>query len=1257
MRSFVFYVARIRKGNTVMKRNFKKILSGLLLLVMIMPAAMVMPLTAGAAEGEIAAVAPSGAGTESNPYLLSDPAHLVWMGQQDPLPGGYYAMTEDIDMAGVTNFNSWQTADGDSVCFDGNEFAIKNLTVTDGHADSAWVGGLFGISCGNDTIRNLKLESLTVDNTWSGTNNTMIGGLVGKVAGASLTIENVTVDENSTVKSQYTSANNYTGGFVGRVHGATTVVTIKDCVNDAVVDGYRYNGYCHAGGFVGSYESNSALTFENCTRGGNTQARRAGGFLGISTSANAYAFTFRDCVLNGDVICNSNDMEAGGLIGRVDTVSATEIVAVNCVVEGNISGSSSATNTKMGGFFGYLNGIGTIAMTNCVNKASVKSRGVAGGFAGCIDNLSGDIAMNHCVNAGVIGQANNTVAAQTAGGFIGRITNPTEKFYTVKMAYCVNEGKVRAAHTAAGLVGTTAENVDKRAALHFDFDYCANTGALETISATAGTNAGENGMGGLIGVLMSHQAKATFEADHCYNIGSMTMSTAVVSDGGVGGLVGYFGYQESANTVAFRACLVNSAISTAYTQATPFYGAVAPDNQTVVVDEACQSGDGTAEGIAAINGAIAAPYVATEGNLSIRLKVSDDFGFMAILHTSALMQSEVEAQGYGFCFATAPFDEIEDADKIVDAQGYEWQADRVYATYEELTAATLDQTVYFAAYATVGDVRYMSEVRAINCLEMVEDLQDGKVGPLTITTNEYEMALYTAMISYHAAFRDYYDNDPTPVILRPKLTPDGVLTSLPAIYAKQTKKINTGNNATVAIFANATVADFEEYCSAYKKARYTEYAKTTFHGEGAMPYIGEELYVGDTKYFDYFDLNFDKNYKSENYFATYISDDYSIDLAFHQYDDFMYVSISPRAGLTLPNNQAVEVENPLPIMVTQVGTAEFHVGDAAACYVIRLADGSFIVYDTAFGTYNGGEVAEEIYKILRKQAPDPENIVIAAFMLSHPHLDHIGGFTQFANRYASNTGIKVKQVVYNFPDLTVVPNTSGVGNSENLHVTNTNAAVKKFGTDVEIVKPRSGNVLHYPGVKFNVLYTQEDFLSLVSNADGSGNAMTMVTQMVTNDGTKVLFGGDHTVNQTKGQLKYRYGTFLESYVCTLFHHGIGGGADNTTYEKVVIYKMAIKPKIALWPLTWAKMSATNSSSTKYFSDSVWNKYITAGKRWGKDGSPGTGGFEEGKIHSSPNTNGVYGWFVSDDGIQILTFNGTNNVSVTTYATRADYYNS
>ena len=161
----------------------------------------------------------------------------------------------------------------------------------------------------------------------------------------------------------------------------------------------------------------------------------------------------------------------------------------------------------------------------------------------------------------------------------------------------------------------------------------------------------------------------------------------------------------------------------------------------------------------------------------------------------------------------------------------------------------------------------------------------------------------------------------------------------------------------------------------------------------------------------------------------------------------------------------------------------------------------------------------------------------------------------------------------------------------------------------------------------------------------------MVTQMGTDDGCKIVIGGDHsaadmwyqgTTPFCESALAKWYGSFLESDVVTMFHHGLGGGADELIYP-------AIKPKIVLWPGTWVRING----------DGRGGSYTMGGKPYTLDEVTYNTYFSDltpDVYHETPNANGVHGWFVSDDGIQILTLAG-GKVTIRTYDTRADYYNS
>jgi len=493
---------------------------------------------------------------------------------------------------------------------------------------------------------------------------------------------------------------------------------------------------------------------------------------------------------------------------------------------------------------------------------------------------------------------------------------------------------------------------------------------------------------------------------------------------------------------------------------------------------------------------------------------------------------------------------------------------------------------------------------------------------------------------------------------------DDALANVVSVSQAPTNVYPAGDGAYVAIYEGVNESTrngkfFTEYTEALEAAGYTKYTATDFNGDGSL---------------------------EKNKFATYVNDQVVIDVAFHTighlgcetleeiesgktaedypvwWESFsggiMFVTLTPKSsGMTLPSQQAPaytpvdEIE--YPTLLTSIGCGDFHANEASNCYVVRLADGTFIIHDSSYGGGLGNiTTADAIYDVLNEQAPDPNNIVISAWITSHPHADHMDGLLKFANKYASDPKITIKQFVHNFADSTI---STAAENSNAIAV---RMAAKKF-PNAQVVKPSTGNVLYYANVKFNVLYTHVDHLAVNKGQRYDGNSSTMVMQMVTSDGVSVLFGGDHSAAEwnhgtgssrvpcTWGALRKWYGSFIESYVFTYMHHGLGGGTDWET-------NATIKPKIILWPCTWGKINGANLHSSGH---SIYmTRKVKGGSAFTRDATTlqGNGqGFEEGKLHSTPNYMGVYGWFVADNNVHVVKLKN-NDVTVTTYDTIEAY---
>ena len=369
-----------------------------------------------------------------------------------------------------------------------------------------------------------------------------------------------------------------------------------------------------------------------------------------------------------------------------------------------------------------------------------------------------------------------------------------------------------------------------------------------------------------------------------------------------------------------------------------------------------------------------------------------------------------------------------------------------------------------------------------------------------------------------------------------------LLPSMPIAYDV---KEPSGNGGYTYVYYGYDKSVYDKCCERMITANYAQYSKNEISGKAYN----------------------DANVTVKNYFATFISAKAQVDLEYHESVKRMYIHINARSASVLRQREAqsyVRAGDKFPTIFVQYGLEDIDTGtqdEASMGYIMRLADGTFIIIDSG-EYYDGVEV--RIYDLLKSLAPNPNNIVISAWILTHGHYDHVGGFMKFADKYYNDATIKVKQVVSNFPDDSNCLNNPE--RSAHSYVRSATAQLK-----AETLKPHTGNVLYYADIKINILYTQENYLAC--NADGimkEYNAASMVMQIETAEKTKIFIAADHPVNGSyeganwcEGALYNWYGTALQSYVTTTFHHGFGGGADNIIYT-------VIDARITLWDCDYSR---------------------------------------------------------------------------------------
>lgn len=388
--------------------------------------------------------------------------------------------------------------------------------------------------------------------------------------------------------------------------------------------------------------------------------------------------------------------------------------------------------------------------------------------------------------------------------------------------------------------------------------------------------------------------------------------------------------------------------------------------------------------------------------------------------------------------------------------------------------------------------------------------------------------------------------------------------NIPTVSTAYSKKEASGDGGYTYIYNNASASLYDAWCEKLVASDYAQYTEAEFNG---VKYNGSNTL--------------------KNMFTTFVSTLAQVDIEYHESAKRIYVTFTPRKASVLPQREAPTTatkQTTFPLSWTYYGLEDIDDSEGSMGYIVKISDGSFIIID-------GGEwfsedsksnaVAKRIYDILKKQSPDPNNIVISAWIITHAHNDHAGAFWTFEREYGELSSINLKQVIYNFPERA---KTNGADGNYQCSIVE---AALNFASKPEILKVHTGNVLYYPGISINVLYTQENYLAVSSDFKGNYNAASLVLQFVTDDGDKIFVGADHPVSGSyegtpwcEGAIYNWYGSFIESDVATAFHHGYYGGADSTVYY-------VIKPKMVLLPCEQSRIEGSNLAKmphNKYFMD-------------------------------------------------------------------------
>ena len=241
-------------------------------------------------------------------------------------------------------------------------------------------------------------------------------------------------------------------------------------------------------------------------------------------------------------------------------------------------------------------------------------------------------------------------------------------------------------------------------------------------------------------------------------------------------------------------------------------------------------------------------------------------------------------------------------------------------------------------------------------------------------------------------------------------------------------------------------------------------------------------------------------------------------------------------------------------LLTQIRPTYFSV-DCGMAYLIRLENGKFIMIDSTYGEY---DEVDHIYSLLCEQNETDSLPCIEAWIFTHPHDDHTGGFIRMARDYAKK--LTVQNVIYNFPQ-DLCERTHDHGDFL--------TAISTFNS--EVIIPKRGDRLSFGGAEFNVIFTADDCSIRPVNVNE-----TSLTMRMTLGNYSVMWLGDIQPVGSKIVMQNHSRDDLKCDIVQVGHHGYMGASDE--------FYRAIDPSIALWPVP-------ESRYYEMLAD-PWNRFFT-----------------------------------------------------------------
>ena len=323
--------------------------------------------------------------------------------------------------------------------------------------------------------------------------------------------------------------------------------------------------------------------------------------------------------------------------------------------------------------------------------------------------------------------------------------------------------------------------------------------------------------------------------------------------------------------------------------------------------------------------------------------------------------------------------------------------------------------------------------------------------------------------------------------------------------------------------------------------------------------------------------------QGENCFYTFSYEDTALIASYFKVDNIARLTILPYnpyetySDIYGVTNAEVGTVEPLITMVNTGNNGE----DTGMSYIIRTPQGSFIIID---GGWAGVGEGKKIMKLLEEQNTNEGLPVVAAWILTHPHSDHIGAISDIATQHYDD--IVLERVIFNYmnDELLAISDSNKLlsNSSSQLNILRRALTTKNKWDYTQIIKPHTGDILYIDGVTVDILQTHEDVATSISALENN-NSASMAFKVSVED-KSALFLGDLSAKYMLS-IASRYGTHLKSDILQPTHHG-------RTHGKIEVYSLVL-PEVVLWDCAISSYNEyKNQDYNQYLINNFKRHYIS-----------------------------------------------------------------